>query len=258
MKYPIIVRMDDVCPGMDMDRFDKYIQMLDSFGVRPLLGIVPDCQDAELNVSENDGFWDVMRRLRDDGYPIAMHGVNHLYSSREKGLICRRRMSEFAGLEYDVQFDKLNHGKEILEQNGLPTDVFFAPGHSYDRTTLRALCALGFRFVSDGKSRRPYVLDGIKCIPCNGPFKVHLNRGILTICVHCCAESERAFSELRAYLEANRRLLIPWSEAVKLKERSYFVSRFEERFSILIDRMISIAAEIKKSFRKQDIKRGQA
>ncbi|MBR3423503.1 MAG: DUF2334 domain-containing protein, partial [Clostridia bacterium] len=177
---------------------------------------------------------------------------------REKGLICRRRMSEFAGLEYDVQFDKLNHGKEILEQNGLPTDVFFAPGHSYDRNTLRALSALGFRFVSDGKSRRPYVLDGIKCIPCNGPFKTHLNRGILTICVHCCAESERAFSELRAYLEANRRLLIPWSEAVKLKERSYFVSRFEERFSLLIDRLISFAAGIKKSFRKKDIKRGQA
>ena len=46
--------------------------------------------------------------------------------------------------------------KKLLDR-GIETKLFMAPGHTFDKTTLRALKALGFTHVTDGFGDLPYV-----------------------------------------------------------------------------------------------------
>lgn len=47
----------------------------------------------------------------------------------------------------------------------ISTRIFFAPAHSYDKNTVRALSANGFKYVSDGKSPMPYNWHGVTFFP---------------------------------------------------------------------------------------------
>ena len=66
---------------------------------------------------------------------------------------------------FAVQYMKVKKGKEILETKGIHTSIFFAPSHSYDKTTLKVLSKCGFKYISDGMSRVPIERYGIVCIP---------------------------------------------------------------------------------------------
>jgi len=163
----ILIRIDDVCPTMNRSNFDYAIRRLKECGKTALLGVVPNCKDNELKIESDDNlFWQKMSLLQEDGFCIAMHGYEHVFDIEAPGLVNNGFKSEFAGHPYGVQFDKIRMGKLLLEKNGIHTDVFFAPAHSYDNTTLKALSANGFKYVSDGKSSKPYLKYGIKCIPC--------------------------------------------------------------------------------------------
>lgn len=95
-----------------------------------------------------------------------MHGHNHSFNCHCRGKVVSRYDSEFAGHSLEKQLEKIQQGKTILESHGIITDVFFAPGHSYDENTLKALALCGFRYMSDGKSYKPYEKYGITCLPC--------------------------------------------------------------------------------------------
>ena len=107
-----------------------------------------------------------MRELEAEGYTIAQHGTTHIYETDSSGLLHINSFSEFAGLEYDVQLDKLKRGRDILVNNGLNPVLFMAPGHTFDLNTLRALKELGFNAVTDALTASPYVREGILHIPC--------------------------------------------------------------------------------------------
>lgn len=163
----ILIRFDDICPTMDWHQWDKAKSMLDSVGAVALLGVIPDCKDPDLMIdTPREDFWEYIKNLQCKGYTIAMHGCYHVFDIRSKGLVTPKKQSEFAGHSYEVQYQRIKYGKSILSDHGIDTDVFFAPAHSYDRNTLRALSACGFRYISDGKSQKPYQLDGIICLPC--------------------------------------------------------------------------------------------
>lgn len=182
----IVVRFDDVCPTMNLDKFNVAINKLKEYDIKPLLGVVPECKDAELlEFPENKKFWDYITDLSKEGYTIAMHGYTHCYDIIADGIVTKKKKSEFAGHTYEEQYKRIKQGKDILLSHGIDTDIFFAPSHSYDRTTLRALFANGFRFVSDGKSIRPYIQCGIKCIPCRfGGIPRIGENGVYTLVLH--------------------------------------------------------------------------
>jgi predicted deacetylase len=166
-KYQILVRFDDICPTMNFDEFKRATDLLDQYGVKPLIGVIPDCQDHDLDIQPaRSDFWQFVKELQRKGYTVAMHGCNHVFDSPHHGLVNKRMSSEFAGLPLDVQVDKIKRGKEILQRHGVQTDIFFAPAHSYDENTLRALAMCGFKYMSDGKSFKPYQRCGIICLPC--------------------------------------------------------------------------------------------
>lgn len=167
MERKILVRFDDICPTMDWTQWDKAVSILEQFQIKPLLGVIPNCLDTELQIDPpREDFWQYLLRLQKKGYVLAMHGSEHLYDSCQRGLVNMGRVSEFAGHSYEVQKAKIQKGKEILESHGIYTDIFFAPSHSYDKNTLRALAVNGFRYVSDGMSEKPFVREGVICLPC--------------------------------------------------------------------------------------------
>lgn len=77
---------------------------------------------------------------------IALHGYSHQTIDAE-------RNTEFSGLDYTSQIDRLAKGKKLLE--GIldnPVTVFVPPWNQYDLNTLRALEELGFSTLSAGKN----------------------------------------------------------------------------------------------------------
>ncbi len=167
MKRKILIRFDDICPTMDFVQWERADKLLRKYNIRPLLGVIPECKDPDLKIEpEHEDFWELIKSLERKGYTLAMHGCYHLYRTNVRGMVNNSNHSEFAGLPFEEQYRMICHGKKILAQHKIHTDIFFAPAHSYDENTLRALAKAGFKFISDGKSYKPYKMHGIKCIPC--------------------------------------------------------------------------------------------
>lgn len=231
----ILLRFDDICPTMNWTQWEKAKALLDKAEVKPLLGIVPDCTDPDLNIdAPRLDFWDYIKSLQNEGYSLAMHGYHHLFETKANGIVTRNKISEFAGLSYDVQFEKIQRGKEIMNSHGIETDIFFAPAHSYDDNTLKALAACGFRYVSDGLSSKPYRRQGIILLPCRsgGIPKMNNKNGYVTAVVHA-HEWEREDKAVD-YTKYNNLLEGHFAEIVSFKEFSKwhcgnaFVQRFVE------------------------------
>ena len=163
----ILIRFDDICPTMNFEEFDKAIDLMDELDIKPLIGVIPKCEDDILKIdAPKRDFWEYVRNLEKKGYTIAMHGYKHVYDSNKHGMANASNRSEFAGHSFAVQYMKVKKGKEILETKGIHTSIFFAPSHSYDKTTLKVLSKCGFKYISDGMSRVPIERYGIVCIPC--------------------------------------------------------------------------------------------
>lgn len=167
-KRKILIRFDDLCPEMNKETFSRAFSILESYNLTALLGVVPDCKDPNLNQSrENIDFWDEVKELEKKGYKIAMHGCNHIQDINEKGAKSKKKLnSEFAGHKYNEQYRRIKLGKKILLEHGINTDVFFAPSHSFDNNTLKALKNNGYKYMSDGYSLKPFRRYGVICIPC--------------------------------------------------------------------------------------------
>jgi predicted deacetylase len=186
MKAQYLLRFDDICPTMNWRIWDAVEGILCDQGIRPILAVVPDNQDDVLRVSAPDErFWERVREWQGRGWTIAMHGWQHRYVTTEGGILKVNRYGEFAGLSRSEQQHKLSRGREIFEREGITSDVFVAPAHTFDAITLQVLAELGFRYISDGYFQVPVVDQfGITWIPQQlwsyrwRPF------GVWTICFH--------------------------------------------------------------------------
>lgn len=162
----VTIRLDDITPDMDWSKFNYFESVLDELGIKPIIGVVPKNEDETLHMEEeNPKFWDKVRKLRAKGWVIAQHGYNHIYSTKEGGLFPLNKFSEFAGEDYDIQFAKITQGKRILHEEDITTDVFMAPGHSFDKNTIKALRNSGFKAITDGFGKSPFKRDGIIYYP---------------------------------------------------------------------------------------------
>ena len=256
MKKYCTVRFDDVCPTMDKDQFEKAFLLMRKFNVKPLLGIIPDNKDVEQNIDKEDElFWEWMRSLQEEGFCIAMHGFVHVYDNESpKTIVCGKKHSEFAGHSYEVQFEKIKEGKKILNSKGVFTDVFFAPGHSYDRNTLRALSANGFKYLCDGLSTKPYFQENIKCIPCR-TFKKTKSKGIYISVNHPSEwtrpDKANRFEKLEKFCKDNQEYMVTFDELKKLSCGFFVFQKISEKVYLLMSRIKSIAAKMLKYFIQQ-------
>jgi predicted deacetylase len=146
-----LVRFDDICPGMNWPTWRAIEKILIDADVRPLLAVVPDNQDAKLDVGPREPrFWDFVRGWQGRGWTIGLHGYQHRYVTREAGLVGINPRSEFAGLPAIGQADKLRRAVAIFRDEGVRPEVWIAPGHSFDTATVAALHEVGITAISDG------------------------------------------------------------------------------------------------------------
>jgi predicted deacetylase len=205
MPAQYLIRFDDICPTMNWAVWREIEATLVQWDVRPLLAVIPDNQDDTLkrHPPEND-FWDHVRRWRDRGWSIGMHGYQHKYVTRNPGIVGINKYSEFAGLPIEVQAAKLHTALEIFHREGIEPDVWIAPAHSFDHTTVALLKEMGLRRISGGFFLVPNVDSlGMLWIPQqlwrfrNMPF------GVWTVCLHINNWSPRDALRFRQDVKKN-------------------------------------------------------
>ncbi|MCX7123574.1 MAG: DUF2334 domain-containing protein [Gammaproteobacteria bacterium] len=215
MRSKVTFRMDDITPGMSWEKFDLLVELFNKHHIKPLLGIVPDNQDASLNIDPpRDNFWERMRDLKKQGWLIAQHGYQHTYLTTNGGILEVNQKSEFAGLSFDEQYQRILKGKEILQQQDLATSIWMAPGHSYDLMTLKALKQLEFACVTDGYSLKPYRCSGLKFIPCQMSLPCLIPFALVTVCIHSNTASSACIQKLDSFLSTNPTNCVDFSEAI--------------------------------------------
>lgn len=214
-----ILRIDDVAPGMAWDKLDRLRATLDSAGVRPIVGVVPDCRDRKLQVGPPvPDFWDRIRDMRDSGWAIAQHGFTHVYDSEDPGLVGSSPKSEFAGHPFDVQFERLRAGKAILESEGCWQPYFMAPSHSFDDHTLLALEQLSFVALTDGYGLYPYREGRIVCVPQLFSRPIHVGVGVYTLCLHLNGVSIESIDHVAHFICRRAARFMGFPEAIELSE----------------------------------------
>jgi hypothetical protein len=197
-----LLRFDDLCPTMDHGRWLRFVPLLENFAIKPILAVVPDNQDPELNCSPPDPeFWEEMRKRQSSGATIGLHGFEHLCNSQGRSLLPLHARTEFAGAPRRYQRQWIEAGLRILRANGLNPTIWVAPRHGFDRKTLHCLRDEGICLISDGFAARPYRSCGVTWLPQQLWRPVERQTGLWTICIHSNTASDGAVAELERFLE---------------------------------------------------------
>lgn len=242
--YKILVRCDDICPTMDFSRFEQARELFRQYDVKPMLGVIPDCQDPDLEIeTEHEEFWDYLLQLQQEGYTLAMHGYQHRFDTDIRGTVNLGFKSEFAGHSLEEQTEKIRKGKEILKGHGIETEIFFAPAHSYDDNTLRALSANGFRYMSDGWSSKPYKKHGIICLPCRtGGIPKIRKDGYYTVVLHAhewnIPDKADAFDRFKELCEKHESDFVDFREFAERECGISLLQQIEEDMVVLWRRQL--------------------
>ena len=213
----IAIRLDDITPTMDWQKFFAFKKLLDRYGLKPLIGVVPDNHDSMLSLDrEREDFWNMILQLQQEGWVIAMHGCTHIYNQKEGGLFPLNNFAEFAGNSLEIQREKIGCGKRILEDKRIYTDIFMAPAHAYDENTLIALKENGFNKITDGFGKYPYSWRGLTFYPISFRMANSLKEaeGYTTLVVHTNTIENMEFYE--KILKEHREDFISYGEYLKI------------------------------------------
>ncbi len=215
----IAIRMDDITPDMDWKKFNRFKEILDDYGICPLIGVVPDNRDKKLKIDEpREDFWEYVKELQENGWAVAMHGLNHLYTTKNPGIFPIGGKSEFAGLSYIRQDEMIREGRRILMSKGIVTDIFMAPSHSFDQNTLRALKRNGFYIITDGFGLTPYRMDEMIFYPISVKRSRSLEDtrdGIVTFVYHTNTMSDKDFEKLEKLMDSGK--VVSYSEFSRME-----------------------------------------
>ena len=209
MKRQYLIRLDDACPTMNHAKWQRMEDILDKYGIKPMVGVIPHNEDTMQQIdSPVDGFWKKVKSWEQKGWAIALHGYNHSYISNEgkKGLNPLWDFSEFAGVPLDLQKEKISKGIEILKEHDIVPKYFFAPGHTFDENTLTALREESeIRIISDTIAVRLYRYKDFVIIP---QFSGHCReikiRGVFTFCFHPNTMNNTEFEQTDSFLKAHQ------------------------------------------------------
>jgi predicted deacetylase len=206
-----ILRFDDICPSMDWTVFSNIENIIDYYRIRPIVAIVPDNRDPGLMVCDSrpDRLWRKARSWQEKNWIIGLHGYTHLYDTFDSGIMRLNSFSEFAGHPYEVQYERIERALCIFRSQGLHPDIFVAPAHSFDATTLRVLKDLRIHALSDGFSFRATRDSlGICWIPQQLWTPRKMPFGLWTFCIHPNTMTERGLDRLERFLAENRETFV--------------------------------------------------
>lgn len=196
-----LLRFDDLCPTVSRTRWQRFLPLIDEFGIRPILAVIPDNRDRHLESSPEDPeFWAQMRTLEAAGATIGLHGYTHVCHSHGPSLLPLHRWTEFAGVPEGIQREWIRAGLNILHDHGLNPRIWVAPRHGFDSQTLHALRIEGIGVLSDGFARVPFTRGGLTWIPQQLWAPVDKRKGLWTICIHANTAPSSQVNQLRDFL----------------------------------------------------------
>jgi hypothetical protein len=199
-----LLRFDDLCPTQSRERWLHFLPLIEEFRLQPILAIVPDNRDPELQISAPDqNFWQQMNALEASGAAIGLHGYRHVCISRGRSLLGLDRASEFAGVDLEIQRAWIREGLRILRGHGLNPRIWVAPRHGFDAQTLEALRTERIHLLSDGFARAPFLRGGITWIPQQLWGPAEKPGGLWTICIHTNTAHDDEIAALREFVAAH-------------------------------------------------------
>jgi predicted deacetylase len=132
----LLIRFDDIAPNMNWSLMNKCENLFDKYNIKPLLGIIPQNQDKELQAyKKNENFWDQARTWQKKGWEISMHGFSHVYDreTNRKDYFGYGGRSEFFGRDFETQEMRIRKGLQVFRDEKINIRSFFAPNHTCDK-----------------------------------------------------------------------------------------------------------------------------
>ncbi|MDA8657627.1 DUF2334 domain-containing protein [Flavobacteriaceae bacterium] len=182
-----LIRLDDACHQMPINKWNKFEAFFIENGIKPIIGVVPDNKDKVLGNEYDYNFWGRVRNWKNLGWSIAIHGLHHILTPIEetKTFFGFGGKSEFVGLREEVQKNILKKSLEIFKNNGITPEIFMAPSHAFDITTLKCLKKVSsIKLITDGFSFRPFIKDDFIFFPQQLWSVKKMPFGLFTICIH--------------------------------------------------------------------------
>jgi predicted deacetylase len=243
-KANYLVRLDDACPTMDANKWRKMEEILDAYGILPLVGIIPNNLDQTLMIDAvDDFFWEKAQGWKKKGWSIALHGFDHVYITKNGGINPVHQRSEFAGVPLQEQEEKIEKGFAILKEKKIEADYFFAPSHTFDINTLKALrTKTDIRKISDTMGRNPYKNKGFVFYPQQFGYFREINfPGYYTFCLHPNTMKSIDFERMDLFLKKHQSKFISFDviEIKTIKNKS------------LEDRLLSVLYFLWRKLKKQ-------
>lgn len=210
MRKKYLFRLDDASEKMDILQWNKMEDLLDKYSIKPLVGVIPHCEDPMMDKYPEDlDFWKKVYKWKKKGWIIALHGYNHVCTTESGGLNPVNHRSEFAGVPYEIQLEKIKKGIGIFRSHGIEPQVFFAPSHTFDNNTVKALKeASQIRIISDTWAWNKYNRDGMTYVPQQSGQVRNVPFALSTFCYHPNTMKDSAFITLESFLEKNHNKFI--------------------------------------------------
>jgi predicted deacetylase len=202
----LLIRMDDISENMNWALMNKCEKLFDKFKIKPLLGIIPINKDPDLlKFPKNDRFWERVKSWENKGWEITMHGCNHLYTQKsdKNDIFNYGGNSEFYGLDYSMQLNKIKAGLEEFKKREIKVRSFFAPNHIYDSNTLKALKDSDIKIIIDGYGLFPYYKNEILFIPQLFYKEIFLPFGIQSTQMHINEWNDEAYNNFEIFVKKN-------------------------------------------------------
>ena len=229
-----ILRLDDACEKRNIANWDRMETLCDRYDVKPLVGVIPHCEDPKMQAYPNDDkFWRRVAIWQDKGWTIAMHGYNHVYVTKDGGINPVNHQSEFAGLPLEEQKNKIRDGIAVFERHGLQPKVFFAPSHTFDLNTLEALrTESDIRIISDTIASRPYRQFGFTFVPQQSGHVQRLPVTVATFCYHPNGMDDISFSNLELFIHRWKSEFIAFPLDFVTRKRTLYDAALEKIYFV--------------------------
>ncbi len=247
-----LIRFDDICSTMNQIAWFQIKTFLNSNQIKPIIAVVPNNTDPDLMINnELKDYWKEIKECQTNGWKIALHGYNHQFVNNNAGIVGRTPRSEFAGVNIDIQREKIKNGIDILDRHGIKSDLWIAPAHSFDKATLVVLKEHGYKYISDGFSIQPYYAYDFLWIPCQQWETIkRKKRGIYTVCIHFNRYDQNKIDRLINNILLYKSDIISFDDVIKTKNH-FMINSFTRLTSVVNGKIYNIKRRLIHYFKKR-------
>lgn len=205
-----IIRLDDACPTMHRESWERMDELLSKYNIHPVVAVIPNCKDLKLQIDAPDiKFWEKVRRWQSAGWDIALHGNTHEYVTTNPGLVPLSNKSEFSGQTLQEQRAKIKSAMETFARENVDTKVWIAPSHSFDKNTMKAIAMeSNIEIISDGIAVSPFRKDGFIWVPQQVWRFRSMPLGCWTGCFHPNTMVSRDFEMLEKFIKKHQKKFV--------------------------------------------------